>query len=160
MPMSKPETGTGRPSDFNDGIAERICDALLEFDDEDKPRGLRAILLEDGMPGMSTLFRWLDEHDSFREQYARARELQAHLYAEVRMEIASENPKIEIPTKFGSYTATDAAGVARNRLRYDAASKHAGQLNPKKYGERIQQEHSGPDGGPVQFVTKSILDKE
>jgi hypothetical protein len=30
--------------------------------------------------------------------------------------------------------------------------------NPRVYGERVQQEHSGPDGGPLQFVTRSILD--
>jgi hypothetical protein len=133
----------GRPSDFNPEIAARICEALLEFDEDNKPKGLRKILSEVGMPAMTTLFRWLEAHEDFRKQYARARELQAHMYGEVRLEIVAENPQVEILTKFGSYTVTDAAGVARNRLRYDAACKHAAQLNPKVYGDKIQQEISG-----------------
>jgi hypothetical protein len=39
--------------------------------------------------------------------------------------------------------------TARDRLRVDARKWVAAKLLPKKYGDRIQQEVSGPDGGPI-----------
>jgi hypothetical protein len=33
--------------------------------------------------------------------------------------------------------------INRNRLQIDARKWVLGKMNPKKYGERIQQEHSG-----------------
>lgn len=89
---------------------------------------------------VTTLFEWLRVHEEFSLLYTQARKTQADIYADLRIEVAWENPQIEIPTKVGSYTATDSAGIARNRLRFDAMTKHAGQINPHKYGDKIQHE--------------------
>ena len=57
----------------------------------------------------------------------------------------------------------DPAGVQRNKLRCEQARWEASKLlrgglkdEPLDYGDK--QEISGADGGPVQFVVKSILD--
>jgi hypothetical protein len=39
--------------------------------------------------------------------------------------------------------------VARARLRIDARKWLASKLAPKKYGDKLAAEVSGPDGGPV-----------
>ena len=49
--------------------------------------------------------------------------------------------------------ALDATAVARNRLRVDARKWVASKLKPKKYGDKMTQEHTGADGGAIQTVT-------
>lgn len=46
---------------------------------------------------------------------------------------------------------TDQDVIARSRLRVDARKWYASKLAPKKYGDKITQEISGPDGGAVQI---------
>ena len=39
--------------------------------------------------------------------------------------------------------------IQRSKLRLEARKWMAGKLRPKKYGDKITQEHTGADGGPV-----------
>lgn len=121
----------GRPTDFTKDIADQICERLSEGD------SLRTICGEEWSPGKSTVFRWLAENKEFRDQYARAREQQAELYAAELVDIADENPK-------------DAAGVQRNRLRVDTRKWVASKLLPKKYGDNASLALTGAEGGPIQ----------
>jgi hypothetical protein len=50
----------------------------------------------------------------------------------------------------------DSTAVARNRLRVDARKWVAAKLLPKKYGDKVQQEVSGPDGGPIEVQTVRV----
>jgi len=137
---------TGRPTTFTQELADSICAELAEG------RSLRYALTLDGMPGMSTVMRWLRESEPFREQYARAKEESADVYADEIIEIADE----ECTTVRADKHATrdddgegntevvfDSAAVARNRLRVDARKWVASKLKPKKYGDRTQHEHTG-----------------
>jgi hypothetical protein len=36
----------------------------------------------------------------------------------------------------------------------------AAKLAPKKYGEKIQAEHTGADGGPMQFTVVTGVDRQ
>jgi hypothetical protein len=117
---------TGRPSDFTPAIADAICGRLAEGE------SLRAICAETAMPAQSTVFRWLGRMRPFRGQYARAREAQADAYADAVVQIADE--------------ATNAA-IAR--LQVDARKWAASRLAPKKYGDKVVQEHTGVDGAPL-----------
>lgn len=45
--------------------------------------------------------------------------------------------------------------VQRSRLRVDTRKWFAARLHPKKYGDKVTQEISGPGGGPV--VTETVL---
>lgn len=56
-----------RPTLYNDATAAAICDAVAAG------RSLRALCAADGMPGKTTVFRWLQDRAEFREQYARAK---------------------------------------------------------------------------------------
>ena len=125
----------GRPTDYTLDKAKEICKLLITLDDDNKPHSIRKVcaIME---IGTTTFFEWFHAHPAFAELYTHARKIQAEIYADLRIEVAWENPQIEIPTKTGSYSATDSAGIARNRLRFDAMTKHAGQLNPQKYGDR------------------------
>ena len=63
----------GRPSSYAPELIDEICGRLIEGE------SLRKICGEDRMPGLRTVFDWLEKHEEFRTKYARAREIQAEL---------------------------------------------------------------------------------
>lgn len=138
----------GRPSDYTQAIADEICERLSDGD------SLREICREDRMPKKATVFRWLGKYEEFRDQYARAREEQAESMADEIVSIADEECTM---VKHGDgkedkevEVVFDSTAVARNRLRIDARKWVAAKLKPKKYGDKVTQEHTGVDGGPIE----------
>lgn len=135
-----------RPSDYTLEIAMTICERLVEGE------SLRAICREDAMPGLSTVFRWLESHEPFREQYARAREMQAEGFADELTEIADDarNDWMERALKGGeTEKVIDSEHITRSRLRVDTRKWIASKLLPKKYGDKLETTHQGPGGGPI-----------
>lgn len=105
--------------------------------------------------GMSTVFRWLSEAPDFREKYVRAREAQAEHYAAEIVDIADETEVQQVVTPDGVVDfKLDATAVARNKLRVDARKWVAAKLLPKKYGDRVENVHTGADGGPIDLNLK------
>lgn len=111
---------------------------LLEIEEG---ASLRSILRRDDMPNRNTFFEWLHESEEKSNQYARACELRAEQIFEDILEIADETSGDK------KYTATgeviDSEYVARSKIKIDTRKWMLGKMNPKKYGEKIQQEHSG-----------------
>ena len=123
----------GRPSKFSQRLAEKICIRLSLGE------SLVKICADTGMVDISTVFRWLDKHDAFRDMYAHAKECQAEFYAQQIIDIADESPITEQPDSDGGAThRIDAAGVQRNKLRVDARKWVAAKLLPRKYGESLR----------------------
>jgi hypothetical protein len=104
---------TGRPSLYSEEMAKRICEYLIKGNPL-VPEKLR----EEGLPDPTTIFRWLSKHEDFRRDYAHAREMQAHVYADETILIAD--------------TCTDAA---KARVQLDARKWHAAHTNPKVWGD-------------------------
>ena len=136
--MTKP-TGRrpGRPSAYTPEIGNEICERIANGE------SLQAICRDPRMPRRQMVLRYLDADPDFRAQYIRAREAQADLLAEQVIEIADK--------------ATAKTALAA-RLRFDARRWYAGKVAPKKYGEKITSEHTGPDGGPIETKELSDLD--
>jgi hypothetical protein len=147
-PPKKKAVRMGRPSEFTQARADTICRRLAEGE------SLRSICCDAAMPNRTTVFRWLEERDDFRNQYVRAREVQADVLAEQVVEIADKVlPAIKktVRGKGKSRSTEEVHGdaVERSRLMMDARKWYAAKLAPKKYGDRLTQEHTGPDGGPI-----------
>lgn len=136
---------TGRPSDFTQDLADRICGEISTG------RSLRSVCKEDWAPDASTVFRWLRINDPFREQYTHAKEESAEAFAEDILDISDDgtNDWVERQTRNGSYVALNSEALARSRLRYDARRWLMSKLKPKKYGEKIEHEHKGEIGHAV-----------
>ncbi len=83
-------------------------------------------------------------------QYARAKELQAEYLLGEIFEIADDgtNDWMERQRQDGS-VAVDHEHIQRSKLRVDTRKWAMSKMAPKKYGERVAMEHSGPDGGPI-----------
>lgn len=94
------------------------------------------------------------------EMYARAREDRADVLADEIVSIADEECVMVKHPQAGeeggkAEVVFDSVAVSRNKLRVDARKWAASKLKPRSYGEKIQQEVSGPGGGPIQ--TKADL---
>ena len=138
----------GRPTDYTEQLGSEICARLAEGE------SMRKIAKDDAMPSMVTLFTWLRVHDEFLKQYETAKEECADMYAEEIIEIADDSDKdyIDVTDENGATGATrlNTEHVQRSRLRVDARKWVAAKLKPKKYGDKTQQEVSGPGGGPIE----------
>jgi len=88
--------------------------------------------------------------------YARAREERAEVLAD---EIVSISDEATVETKYEGEEVRlvlDATAVARNRLRVDARKWAASKLKPKKYGDKVTQEHTGAGGGPITLAALDL----
>lgn len=105
---------------------------------------MRAIARDPGMPDKTTMLRWLNKHESFRTHYAQARDLQAEGEFDEMEELAA--------------TATPET-VQIVKLQIDTRKWVLSRKAPKKYGEKITQEISGKDGGPIETAEVSEMEK-
>jgi len=136
-----------QPMPYSPATGDAICERIAEGE------SLRAICRDDSMPSIATVFRWLAGNPSFSEQYAHAREEQAETLADEIVSISDETVVVSNQGGDDVSLALDATAVARNRLRVDARKWVASKLKPKKYGDKMTQEHTGADGGAIQTVT-------
>jgi hypothetical protein len=102
-------------------------------------KSLRQICREEGMPTKTTIMRWLDEDESgvLRDQYMRAREALADEWFDEIRDVAFDD--------------TDEPN--NKRVKMDALKWAASKLAPKRYGDKIENTHTGPDGGPILIAT-------
>ena len=128
----------GRPTFYTPDLAYKLCSLIADG------KSMRTICAMDNMPAMTTVFRWLDEKETFRQQYARAKEAQADALVEDMLVI----PDIE-------------DDVARARLKVDTRKWIASKLKAKKYGDSTNVKHTDGDGKPVGFeVVINVPDKD
>lgn len=130
-----------RPSLFNDATAEEICIRIMCGD------SLAEICRDEEMPAYRTVMRWLKDDQTFRQNYASAREDQGHADADAIADIAKRIIKGEIEPAAG-------------RAAIDALKWTAGKRQPKVYGDATTLKHTGPNGGPVEYtnMTEAEID--
>lgn len=121
----------GRPSAYTEDLADMICDRIAEGE------SLRAICDDRDLPNWRTVFRWLESDASFASKYARAREFQAEVMDAKILAVAEG--------------CTNDTALA-DRVKIGAFQWRASKLAPKRYGDKVQAEISGPGGGPVEIT--------
>lgn len=140
-----------RPTDFSTEIADTICDKIADGE------SLRSICAAEDMPAKSTVFRWLSLHKEFSDQYARAREAQADSLFDEILDIADDGVQDVRETEDGREIVNH-DHIQRSKLRVDARKWMAGKLQPKKYGEKVTQDHTvaNPDGTPIETGSRDL----
>jgi hypothetical protein len=147
-----------RPTDYNQEIADKICEAISDG------QSLRSICSAENMPNKATVFRWLDKHKEFGDQYARARDEQAETLADDIVSIADSagNPLMldDVPLlKDGEPVMyADASAVAHARLKVDARKWVASKLKPKKYGDKIDIDQKVSGELKVERIERVVID--
>lgn len=128
----------GRQSTYTDEVADRICELITDG------YTLRQISEKfPELPYKRTVLGWLreDKHPNFCEKYARARELRAEAMADEIEEI-SDNGRNDWYERDGA-TLPDHEHINRSRLRVDTRKWLMSKMLPKKYGDKIDVQHSG-----------------
>lgn len=121
-------------SEYSPENVNRICEMVAEG------KTMRQISESLGY-SLGTLINWSTRPEHV-EQYTRAREAAADIF---------EADIIEAALSCGPETASS------DRVKIDALKWVAARRAPKKYGDKIQNEHTGKDGGPIeQAVSISV----
>ncbi|WP_133239291.1 hypothetical protein [Microvirga sp. KLBC 81] len=112
----------GRPKVLTKELKDEICARVIDGET------IRQIAAEAHMPDARTIYRALaaEDEEEFRQQYARAKEFQLYRMEDELLEIAD---------------AADGESVQADRLRIDTRKWIMSKRAPKKYGERVTQEH-------------------
>lgn len=126
--MSRPPE---RPNPLDDGICEAICARLIAGE------SMKSICADAAMPAVVMVYQTMAQDEGFRTAIARAREAQQDAIVDSTVDLADE--------------ATPET-VQVVKLQIWARQWRAAKLAPKKYGERIQNVHTGEDGGPVKVM--------
>ena len=149
----------GRPSTYTPELAERILQRMYCGE------SLRHICSDAKMPDRHTVILWRIRNAEFCTQYAYARRAQVEARIEDATEMLLHTPMCSVPDPDGGVSErVDGAAVQLLRTRVDLAKWEASKLlrglhtAPLDYGDKVQQEITGADGGPVLFVVKSILE--
>jgi hypothetical protein len=167
--------GVGAPSMYSRTLAHEICSRIAAGET------LTDICKAEHMPDRNTVAAWVyDDRDGFNSVYVRAREAAMDLMAEDLLSIADEkHTVIEVEeTDPEGRPLLDADGnvklrsvrvplssdvIARNRLRVDTRKWYLAKLAPRRFGDKVVTEHTGPGGGPVQIAAldlKNLSDVE
>lgn len=122
---------TKRRSHYTPRIAADICVKIA------MGATLKEALAETGTlaPTIETCWRWLDEIPEFKEQYERARQMQADIHADEMLQMSRD--VIKTPSKAA------AIKVACDILKWQAEIR-----NSKKYGSKVQHELTKPVMSP------------
>jgi hypothetical protein len=139
-----------RPSEYTDETAALICARMAEGE------SLRSICRSDDMPGLSTVFQWLQRHSQFADQYARAIEARATVMEEEILQIADDASGDMIEGDDGA-VRQNAEFVARSRLKVDTRKWLMARMAPKKYGDKIEATLQGGDKPIEHKVTRIEL---
>lgn len=126
----------GRPSKFSEELANRILHEVSEG------KTILTISKEDWSPTRSTIYKWESERPEFSDNLAKAHRSQAdHLVDELQQ--VSRDEDID---------------VARARLIVESNKWIATRRKRDAYGDKITNELTGKDGGPIQ-IDKSTMAK-
>lgn len=136
------------PSSYTQEIADSICEKLTQG------LSLRTICSSAEYPPIGTVMRWLQANESFREQYARAREAQADVYAQEIIDI-SDDGRNDTQVDDNGNEIVDHDHIARSRLRVDARKWYASKVAPKKYGDSVKVEGPGAGGAFLLSITQT-----
>mgnify|MGYP001101409216 CR=1 FL=1 len=125
----KPVNKGGRPTIINDRLIDELCLRLSQG------VSMRTVCLDDDMPNMSTIWRWLRQNDDFARRYTAAKQESADAMIEDMLAISDQDDEEE--------------STNRSRLRVDTRKWIAAKLRPEKYSEKLDLT---PSGGTVKIT--------
>lgn len=160
-----------------DVVSEHIITELT------KGRSLANICsVDEGRPNEATFLEWVENDDpaGLAKRYAHARELGYKLMADEIVELSNKKgewvpiqdldldgrPLLDadgMPILKQVFMPLNSDVIAHTRLQIDTRKWLLSKMLPKVYGDKVQQEHTGKDGGPIQMAAvnfKNLSDEE
>lgn len=150
--------GSGRTdTKYTPAIAAEILDRLSDG------QSLREICRDDHMPAEATVREWAltenEKRPGFPAHYAKAREVGYMRMADELLEIADDgsNDWMERNGQDNEGWQTNGEALQRSRLRVDTRKWLLSKALPKIYGDKLQQEHTSPDGTMTPTVIERVI---
>jgi len=127
----------GRPSTYDESIAQEICRRLSDGE------ALGAICRDEHMPPQSTVRAWAldDTGPGFAARYARARDIGIDCQVDELLALVRDES-----------VQTDRARLIADTLKWRIC-----KLAPKRYGDRLNLEATGADGGPIKSTVEVVF---
>ena len=146
----------GRPTLYTNDLADLICAGIA------KGISLVRICEADDMPEVRSIYRWRREHESFSQNYTRAREDQADFHAEEILEISDNGSNDWMAEHDPDNPGYKLNGehLQRSKLRVDTRKWIASKFKPNTYADKIKQELSNPDGSNISFQFIPVSNKD
>lgn len=140
----------GRPNVITPKVAEVILERMANGET------LTEICRSEGMPGWSTVFRTADADPQFRDGLARAREAQAHRWAQEIVEIADDgtNDFTVRMTERGEEVTVNHEHISRSKLRVDTRKWLLSKALPKLYGDHADA--PGTADNPLTLLIQEV----
>jgi hypothetical protein len=132
--MARPRS---RPHPLDIGIADRIADGLASG------LSITKVCQPPDMPTYQAVYVEMAKGGEFANTIARAREAQQEREMDACIEMAD---------------SADESNWQVIKLRIWARQWRASKLAPKKYGDKLHQEVTGKDGGPIETKGELTLD--
>lgn len=130
--MPKP---TGRPTLYSEKLADDICELVA-----DNYR-LTEIEKMRGMPTRRSIVNWLGKYPEFDVKYTRAREELALAMSDEILAIADDTSNDWMERRGEKVPNMEV--VMRSRVRIDTRRWLMTKILPKKFGDRLELDHSG-----------------
>lgn len=128
----------GRPTTFDGAISLEICARIADGEP------LRAICRDEGMPPWRTVYAWMEANEEFSARIARARIIGREAILEDTLLIANETEEgIRLEKSESGVKEVREDMLGHRKLKIETRFKLLAKWDPAKYGEKIQQEHSG-----------------
>lgn len=122
-------------------VAEEIIERLSNGEP------LRAICRDEHMPSWRAFYEWMERDADFAARIAHARELGFDAIAQQALEIA-DSPLIGVRREQSDTGTkiTEEDMLGHRKLQVETRLKLLAKWCPKKYGDKVQQEITNPDG--------------
>lgn len=135
---------------------------LILRDIEENGMSLRKSLSGYKMPSSKTFFEWIDADEDKRKRYARACEARADVIFDEMLDIADKQAADVLGEDEYGNPIINHNIIARNRLQVDTRKWALAKMNPKKYGERQEIDHTtnGKDITIISLGSGKPLDDE
>jgi hypothetical protein len=121
-------TATAGEFDWNPEVLEEFCNCIVAGD------SVRSLAGNGRFPSESAIYRKMARDPEFASTITRAREAFTESDMEYCIELADSASPMDWQVK---------------KLQIWARQWRAGRMYPKKYGDRVTQEHVGKDGGAM-----------
>lgn len=144
----KPKVRTGRPSKYTPELVEEIAERLA------KGEPLAAICRDEGMPGVQTVYDWMNEREPVSVAIAQAREVGEEALLAECLEISDS------PTERTTFGSVDGGHIQEKKLRIDTRLKLLAKWNPKKWGDKMDLTSGGDKLPQVTVNVPPLLNTE
>lgn len=150
---AKAKNKGGRPSKYTPELVDEICQRLSAGEP------LAQVCRDDHMPHPSTVRDWADASPAVSRLIARAREDGHDAIARDALNIADDGTRDYSVDEEGRQVVNH-DHIQRSKLRVETRLKLLAKWDPKRYGDKLQTELTGADGGPVETRYASYSDME